>query len=646
MFPTDALQQDGQISSTEAVCSQVEFLKAMLRSGMRESQNGEVRLPDVAKGPLELVLSFAAQGRPKTFALPEKLAELEELIIASQFMLEKEVCALAAAKLDESLSKQNVDFVNWAQTFAFAARLGLNRMSESCFVFWLGNAFCKLCSACRPETVNWWKLASSNHEFKGGVCGASTVSCLVCNTYVGHFGGRCLVSGGSNCTHRNWQDVTDSALARNVPVFSEKAKVAFAELVSMGASEAIGFMFARAKSNFSIFADALAVIMTPGFPAEAFCDFIESSKQAAALFKKLTEARGDLFLQAFRNLRETRFAGLVLLAAARGRFFSEEVMKFVEKGRHLDYCDEQGSVLHEAVRMRSPLLCERLLLKGADVNLLCIDTPLQVAVSLELVDVIQVLLKHGANPNLKNRAGDLALIVAIGNGSVEIVKMLLQFGASPDLRSKAEENALCLAVEHKGPELVQILLDHGANPDWIGKSGETALYLAIQGDAFHIAQKLIERGAHPDLKGKNGETALHCAVTCKSVETAKLLLGSVADVNIPRSSDGKTALHLAVSLRLAELVAVLLAHEKIDVEARTLDGDSALILACASPADAQLFEMLLDRTVCFAACNKVGISALALLQREAKICTDPARLNVLVAMCERLVAKLAPCAVQ
>lgn len=525
----------------------------MLRSGMKESQIGAVDLPNIAKTQLELVLSFAALGRPKTFALPEELEQLEELVTVSRYLLEKDLCSLATAKLDEMLSKRSVDFSNWAETFAFATRLGLERLSEGCFIFWFGNAFLKGCGGnCRPENTNWCKLTSSNYIFKGSACGTDQgAKCILCdnailrNRYSYH---RCLVTGDSNCTHRSWPVVFDAALATTAPTFSVQAKAAIAELLSMGAADAIMFMLGKAKNNFVIFPDGLEVIMSPGFPAETFCDFIDSSKQAPALFKKLTEARGDFFLHAFRNLWESRFAGLVLLAAARGRFFSEEVMDYVQKAKYLDYCDENGSVLHEAVRMQSPSLVQ-LLVRKTDVNLvMCNETPLQVAVSFGNLDVIKILLKHGANP---------------------------------------------------------------------------------------------------DLRGKNGETALHSAVTGKSVEITKLLLvHEKVDLNNSRASDGRTALHLAVSMRLVEVVAVLLAHEKIDSEARTHNGDSALLLACVSPAHPQLFEMLLDRTLCFAANNKMGSSALALLQREAKNCTDVARRRVLESMAERILTKLPPCAVQ
>ncbi len=79
-----------------------------------------------------------------------------------------------------------------------------------------------------------------------------------------------------------------------------------------------------------------------------------------------------------------------------------------------------------------------LLQHGVDVNYeiahgkKCDDTtpPLIAASSTE---VLQVLLKHGANINVQNKDHKTALMVAAGNGRIDLVKLLLKSGADPDI---------------------------------------------------------------------------------------------------------------------------------------------------------------------------------------------------------------------
>ncbi|EGZ08510.1 hypothetical protein PHYSODRAFT_436474, partial [Phytophthora sojae] len=49
------------------------------------------------------------------------------------------------------------------------------------------------------------------------------------------------------------------------------------------------------------------------------------------------------------------------------------------------------------------------------------------------VDIIRVLLDHGAAVDLVDETGDSPLITAAENGHVEVVKLLIERGATVDL---------------------------------------------------------------------------------------------------------------------------------------------------------------------------------------------------------------------
>lgn len=67
-------------------------------------------------------------------------------------------------------------------------------------------------------------------------------------------------------------------------------------------------------------------------------------------------------------------------------------------------------------------------------------TPLLLAIRLKVpLDVIEHLLKRGADPNLQNNDGHTALMLATRYSSVDnkpLIELLLQYGADPELQNK------------------------------------------------------------------------------------------------------------------------------------------------------------------------------------------------------------------
>ena len=92
----------------------------------------------------------------------------------------------------------------------------------------------------------------------------------------------------------------------------------------------------------------------------------------------------------------------------------------LKAGADIHETDKNGvTPLHHAVRFRSPAAVETLLLRGANVNQACKrsgSTPLHRAVTTtgapgtagkqaEAIEIIKLLLKFGADPQLKNKLG-------------------------------------------------------------------------------------------------------------------------------------------------------------------------------------------------------------------------------------------------
>ena len=124
-------------------------------------------------------------------------------------------------------------------------------------------------------------------------------------------------------------------------------------------------------------------------------------------------------------------------------------------------------------------------------------------------EVVELLLKNKASPDLQNKNGVTALMMAAVNGHKEVAELLLTKGASPDLQNNNEGTALMLAAVNGHKEVVELLLKNKASPDLKDKEGNTALMLAAQVGHREIVKLLLETQLFRDIKSGNKSDAIN-----------------------------------------------------------------------------------------------------------------------------------------
>ena len=143
--------------------------------------------------------------------------------------------------------------------------------------------------------------------------------------------------------------------------------------------------------------------------------------------------------------------------------------------------------LHNAASMGDVRRVKELLEKGADPNARDEDgrTPLHEAAGMGHVEIVKLLLEHGADPNAEDEDGWTPLHVAMFYGCievakhvyihcpqqrqvkgslVEVVKLLLEHGADPNAQNKSGETPLHDAACLGHVEIVKLLLELGGRP--------------------------------------------------------------------------------------------------------------------------------------------------------------------------------------
>ena len=179
------------------------------------------------------------------------------------------------------------------------------------------------------------------------------------------------------------------------------------------------------------------------------------------------------------------------------------------------------------------------------------------------VEVIELLLKHGADINYKNNKGLSVFTLAIYNHSMEIVSLLLKHTAYTDLNplDYGSTGHWMLSAAYNGhTEVVKLLLKLGVDLTVHNWRGETALTVAAAEGQAEVVELLLESSADINIQGKGsaGRTALMKAVERRNTEVVEILLKHGADVNI--LGYDKSARSIAVCKRRTEIVKLLLSH--------------------------------------------------------------------------------------
>lgn len=130
-------------------------------------------------------------------------------------------------------------------------------------------------------------------------------------------------------------------------------------------------------------------------------------------------------------------------------------------------------------------------------------TPLTIAAWRGQCDLIEYLIKLGADINMKNNYGNTALSLAVAGGEISVVKLLLDLGADPNILYENNETVLMVAASDRGVGMVKLLLEAGANIRVVDKNGLNALdharnnvlyketYKFLQNPKYYVAPKAI-----------------------------------------------------------------------------------------------------------------------------------------------------------
>ncbi|MCG8467651.1 MAG: ankyrin repeat domain-containing protein [Gemmatimonadetes bacterium] len=162
------------------------------------------------------------------------------------------------------------------------------------------------------------------------------------------------------------------------------------------------------------------------------------------------------------------------------------------------------------------------------------DSPVADAAQRGDLELVQSLLREGADVNAAQGDGMTALHWAAMNGDAAMIGVLLYAGSNVESTTRlGGYTPLHLASKGAYGDAVQALIEGGSRVDAITTTGTTSLHFAAASGSTDAIRALLASGADLDAtEMANGQTALMFAAAAGRIEAVDVLLGAGADVSI------------------------------------------------------------------------------------------------------------------
>lgn len=319
--------------------------------------------------------------------------------------------------------------------------------------------------------------------------------------------------------------------------------------------------------------------------------------------------------------------------------------------------DYYNNILKTGLYAKDLVQVKQALDNGADPNIFIYASykwsALHFAAQRGNYQIVQLLLKRGADKNLKDRYGktpgvlandkgysrvvalldnwtkggggnassdsssstavitvnyNKALLAAARNGDLSALRRALSNGASVDYRGGSSWTPLLYMANKRNLDGVKLLVEKGANIDHQGSRGWTPLLIAAYWGEREIAAFLLGKGARKDLTSGRGETALQLARRRGHTALVKLFSGGNSG-NRTKLFWNKKLLSGALKNSLAAVKQAL--SGGADINSVNSSGWTALMIAVYKN-NSQMVRFLLAKGADKSLNNKGGYSALKL----------------------------------
>jgi hypothetical protein len=185
-----------------------------------------------------------------------------------------------------------------------------------------------------------------------------------------------------------------------------------------------------------------------------------------------------------------------------------------------------------------------------------LGTPCHIAAKANNIDMLNLLIKNGANVNQYAKLGNDVKVTPLmsisGSHNVDAARILIEAGADVNLMGKGAHEgrmtALHGAAASGNLEMVKLLVVAGADIHQRGANEFTPLHFALGNvgkvDKVPVVTYLLDKGADVNAEAMGGMTPLHFVSIRGTPEIVRLLVSRGANVNA-KAQNGSTPLDIS-----------------------------------------------------------------------------------------------------
>ncbi|XP_023318874.1 uncharacterized protein LOC106659706 [Trichogramma pretiosum] len=260
-------------------------------------------------------------------------------------------------------------------------------------------------------------------------------------------------------------------------------------------------------------------------------------------------------------------------------FLSNLVKHTTDKDELENLGDDEGfTYLHAACMYGKIEIVQKFIDQRIDLDLIWYsscgtnESPLTLATKFEQVEIMKVLLKHGANPSISLlRKNVLHVFFHSFNFDSELLELLIDYKCDVNARDHENHTPLALCLDNilnmndmdwndestelmkTGHKNLEILLQNNADPNQVLDDGQTCLHLVVSSSrcgpidydtdvylpdlyenlmykCLEMVKVLLKYGANPNVIDNEGNSPLYLAVLQYNYHVVKVLLQHGADV--------------------------------------------------------------------------------------------------------------------
>ena len=238
------------------------------------------------------------------------------------------------------------------------------------------------------------------------------------------------------------------------------------------------------------------------------------------------------------------------------------------------------------------------------------STPLHAAIDGGHLKVVEVLLKHGANPVASKNDQMPPFLLACSQGRLVMIELIVSFGESQETifcRDAYGQTCLHRCTQAiNSHQVISYLARKGAEVNTTDNKGQTPLMVAIITGSAQGVLALLQVGSDVTIKDDNSNSVLHHAVLHRRKKILGILLETPATRELLTSSDknGKCPIHLALTMGRSDMVHIMISFIKHNIKnIRDSGGNNYLHLA-AQGGDWKAISILLEIPECLLLINE------------------------------------------